>query len=95
MSYRKVGVFFGHVTTLERLNALTDGVYAIAITLLVLDLKVPETAGLTERGLLSDLLNQIPNFLAYVISFYMIAFLWMRNFWILKQLQKCDETTFW
>jgi uncharacterized membrane protein len=88
-------IFFGHTSTLERLNALTDGVYAIVITLLVLDLKIPETPGLTENQLLSDLKEQIPNFIAYVLSFYMVALLWMRNFWILKHLKKCRETTFW
>ena len=91
----KMGVFFGHLTTLERLNALTDGVYAIVLTLLILDLKMPEAPGLTDRQLLSDLQEQIPNFIAYVLSFYMVAFLWMRNFWILKHLKKCDEKTFW
>ncbi|MFZ1748060.1 MAG: TMEM175 family protein [Nitrospirales bacterium] len=89
------GVFLGHLTSLERLNALTDGVYAIVITLLVLDLKVPETPGLTTGQLLIDLQEQIPNFAAWILSFYMAAFLWMRNFWILKHLQKCDEKTFW
>ncbi len=89
------GIFLGHLTTLERLNGLTDGVYAIVITLLMLDLKVPETPGLTTGQLLSDLQEQIPNFAAWILSFYMAAFLWMRNFWILKHLQKCDEKTFW
>jgi uncharacterized membrane protein len=95
MSYRNLGVFFGHTATLERLNALTDGVYAIAITLLVLDLKTPDTPGLTNVQLLTDLQKQIPNFIAYAISFYMVAFLWMRNYWILKHLHKCAEKTFW
>lgn len=90
-----MGVFFGQLTTLERLSALTDGVYAIVLTLLILDLKMPETPGLTEGQLLSDLQKQIPNFVAYVLSFYMVAFLWMRNFWILKHLKQCDEKTFW
>jgi len=90
-----IRVFFGQTTTLERLNALTDGVYAIVITLLILDLQMPESGGLTEGQLLSDLLQQIPNFVAYVLSFYMVAFLWMRNYWILKHLKICDEKTFW
>lgn len=94
MSYRNVGVFSGHTSTLERLNALTDGVYAIVITLLVLDLKDPDTLGLNETQLLIDLQNHIPNFIAYAISFYMVAFLWMRNFWILRHLKKCAEKDF-
>ena len=70
-----IRVFFGQTTTLERLNALTDGVYAIVITLLILDLQMPESGGLTEGQLLSDLLQQIPNFVAYVLSF-----IWWRFF---------------
>ena len=88
-------IFFGQTTTLERLNALTDGVYAIVITLLILDLKMPETSGLSEKQLLSDLQQQIPNFIAYILSFYMVALLWMRNFWVLKHLNRCGEMTFW
>jgi len=95
MKKLKIGVLFGQLTTLERLSALTDGVYAIVLTLLILDLKMPETPGLTDRQILVDLQEQIPNFVAYVLSFYMVAFLWMRNFWILKHLKKCDEKTFW
>lgn len=95
MSYRNVGVFFGQTAPLKRLGALTDGVYAIVLTLLVLDLKVPETPGLTEAQLLADLWNQTPNFIAYLVSFFMVAFSWMRNFWIFKHLKQCNEKMFW
>lgn len=81
--------------TLERLKALTDGVYAIVITLLVLDLKAPETPGLIDRQLLADLHEQIPNFMAYLISFFVAGLLWMKNHWILKPLEGCDYKTFW
>jgi len=90
-----VGKYFGQTNTLARLSALTDGVYAIVITLLVLDLHAPETPGLTEGRLLDDLQEQIPNFIAYLISFFVAACLWMNNHWILKPLEKCDYKTFW
>jgi uncharacterized membrane protein len=86
---------FSQTNTLWRLSALTDGVYAIVITLLVLDLHAPETPGLTEEQLLADLQEQIPNFIAYLISFFVVAYLWMSNHWILKPLEKCDYKTFW
>ena len=89
------GVFFGEITTTERLCALTDGVYAIVITLMVLDLKIPETSGLSEILLVTELVEQEPNFLAYFVSFGMVAFLWMRNHWIFNYLKECDEMTFW
>ena len=95
MRYFREGMFFGQRTTLDRLYALTDGLYAIVITLLVLDLKVPEIPELTEAQLIDDLVRQIPNFTAYIISFYAAVLLWMRNHWILEPLKACNETTFW
>lgn len=75
----------------ERICAITDGVYAIAITLLVLDLKTPETSGLGEGQLLHDLINQIPNFKTYIISFCVIAWFWFRHHEIFKALNRCNN----
>jgi len=75
----------------ERLVALTDGVYAIALTLLVLDLKVPEVAGITNRELRSDLLLQAPNFVAYAVAFLVIAFFWVNHLRIFRSVTMCDE----
>ena len=66
----KKDIFKGQTSTLERLFALTDGVYAVVVTLLVLDLKIPEVANVTKAEFIADLLEQIPNFLAYFISFF-------------------------
>ena len=75
----------------ERLLALTDGVYAIAITLLVLNLKVPELPGITNPLLKADLLRQLPNFVAYAIAFLVIAFFWLNHNRIFRSVTKCDE----
>jgi uncharacterized membrane protein len=58
----------------ERLNFLTDGVYAIAITLLVLELKVPEHLRADE--LLPTLLAEAPKFITYLIAFSACAIGW-------------------
>lgn len=86
---------FDQTFTTKRLIALTDGVYAIVITLLVLDLHVPETQQLNETSLVTDLQGQIPNFFAYLISFFMVAFLWIRHHWTLTPIEKCNFKTFW
>jgi uncharacterized membrane protein len=86
---------FDQTFTTKRLLALTDGVYAIVITLLVLDLHVPETQQLEETSLVTDLQGQIPNFFAYLISFFVVAFLWMRHHWTLTPIEKCNFKTFW
>jgi uncharacterized membrane protein len=59
-----------------RLEAFSDGVFAIAITLLVLDITVP--AGSTD-DLLAAVANQWPSYLAYVISFATIGVAWLEH----------------
>jgi len=58
----------------ERLSVLTDGVYAIAITLLVLDVKVPEHLSPGQVPL--ALLDNIPKFVTYLIGFTACAIGW-------------------
>jgi TMEM175 potassium channel family protein len=70
-------------------------VYAIVITLLVLDLHAPEKLGLTEASLLIDFQEQAPNFIAYLISFFVLSFLWVRHHWTLSPIEKCDFKTLW
>lgn len=62
----------------DRLNFLTDGVYAIALTLLVLELKVPEH--LRPEQLLPALIANGPKFAAYLIGFSAVAIGWTFNF---------------
>ena len=95
MSNLKRGVFLGEIATTKRLCALTDGVYAIIIALLVLELKDTETQRLSEEHLVSDILGHVPSFLSYFASFGIVAFLWMKNHWIFKYLKESDELTFW
>jgi uncharacterized membrane protein len=71
--------FIGNLDT-ERLNYLTDGVYAIALTLLVLELKVPEH--LRPGELLPALLANGPKFAAYLIGFSAVAIGWTFNYLI-------------
>lgn len=89
------GLFWGQTSSLERLLALTDGIYAIVLTLLVLDLKILEAPVVSNAELMADLVHQIPNFIAYLISFLVIVIFWMRNHWILKPLTTGNETVFW
>jgi uncharacterized membrane protein len=63
---------------LERLLFLSDGVYAIALTLLAVELVLPESAADLHGGaLLDSLLESWPRVLAFLISFTVIA-----NFWV-------------
>jgi uncharacterized membrane protein len=83
-------LFLKHTHTHDRLCAVSDGVYAFALTLLVLDLKVPEVAGITNPQLTTDLLQQIPNFIAYAIGFSVVAFFWMNHHRIFQSVTSCN-----
>lgn len=58
-----------------RLDAFADGVFAIVITLLVLDLSIPAV----QENLVTSLVRQWPVFLAYVISFAFVGSVWISH----------------
>jgi len=87
---RALHLFLKHTHTHDRLCAVSDGVYAFALTLLVLDLKVPEVAGTTNSRLTTDLFEQLPNFFAYIIGFSVVAFFWMNHHRIFQSVTSCD-----
>jgi uncharacterized membrane protein len=60
-----------------RLEAFSDGVFAVAVTLLVLDLRVPSVNG--DRALLTALRHDWPSYFAYFTSFYMILIMWLNH----------------
>jgi TMEM175 potassium channel family protein len=83
----------------ERLLALSDGVVAIAITLLVLQLNVPEPAKLTDPTSASELATQLGEdanqLISYVISFYVIAQFWLVHHRVFRQITKQREGLAW
>jgi uncharacterized membrane protein len=71
-----------------RLEAFSDGVFAIAITLLVLEIKVPPAN--TALGV--ALLQLWPSYLAYVVSFLVIGAIWINHHAMFKHIVRVDET---
>lgn len=76
-----------HKFDTDRLAAFSDGVFAIAITLLVLELDLPTG---TESSVGKLILADTPKLLAWVISFLAIGALWLHHHYILSQLQSVD-----
>lgn len=72
-----------------RVEALSDGIFAIAITLLVLDLAVPANA---SNDLLRALLDEWPAYLAYVVSFATIGAIWIGHTIVTEYLDRADAT---
>jgi uncharacterized membrane protein len=73
----------------SRLEAFSDGVFAIAITLLVLDIHVPEPGG---GSLGHELLAQWPSYAAYVISFLTIGIIWINHHAAFSRLRAVDHS---
>lgn len=72
----------------ERLGALSDGVVAIALTLLVLELKVPDVV--EAEGVLAHLIEQLPHFIGWAISFVFISVIWHEQHLVFANLRGCD-----
>jgi uncharacterized membrane protein len=85
---------------IDRLLALTDGVVAIALTLLVLQLQVPVTAVLTKhpdsaRALWHALNPDVSEMTSYLVSFLVIAQFWMVHHRILRGMKGHSEGLAW
>src|SRR5947209_10920991 len=74
----------------NRLEAFSDGVIAVAVTLLVLDIKVPPEHG--PQHLAHALLNNWPHYAAYVISFLTIGIIWINHHAMISRLERADHS---
>jgi uncharacterized membrane protein len=73
----------------NRLEAFSDGVLAVAITLLVLNIRVPDPA--STENLLHALLSQWPAYVAYVTSFITIGIIWINHHVMISRLRQADH----
>jgi uncharacterized membrane protein len=76
-----------------RILALSDGVFAIAITLLILEIAVPATT--SDAGLPKALLGLWPRYLAYVVSFVVIARFWVIHRLAFRLIGRDDAVLVW
>jgi uncharacterized membrane protein len=72
-----------------RLEAFSDGVLAIIITIMVLELKVPHGEELT------DLLPLVPVFISYILSFIYIGIYWNNHHHLFQAVQKVNGAVLW
>lgn len=73
----------------SRLEAFSDGVIAIAITLLALEIKVPGEQS-ADKGLWTALINQWPTYLALVTTFVMILIMWINHHRMFSHIHRID-----
>jgi uncharacterized membrane protein len=72
-----------------RIEAFSDGVFAIAITLLILEIKIPATG---SGNLSLQLLRQWPSYFAFVFSFAFIGIMWINHHRLFTHIKRSDNT---
>ena len=75
--------------TPERLNAFSDAVFAVLITVLVLDLRPP------EAPTFDALLKLWPNWLSYAVSYLFIAIVWVNHHYLLRFAEETTSRLLW
>lgn len=81
---------------LARLAALSDGVFAVAMTLLVLDLRAPATEAIhSEHDLLAALAALAPRLVTYMMSFLTLGIFWLGQQTQLDRLARSDRDLAW
>ncbi len=81
---------------LNRLEAFSDGVFAIIVTLLVLDLKIPSlTDPQSSRELADRLLELLPKLLSWAISFIIVCKFWLNHHHIVGLARHADYGMIW
>jgi uncharacterized membrane protein len=76
----------------NRLEAFSDGVFAIVVTLLVLEIHVPEV---TLQNLPEALIHILPRVLSYVMSFAVISLYWLSHHYYFDRIKKVNGTFVW
>lgn len=80
----------------NRVEAFSDGIFAIIITLLVLEIKVPHIEDHNSPGsLLTALIKLLPKFMGWIISFFTVAVIWVNHHKLFKQFRYLDHGIFW
>jgi uncharacterized membrane protein len=76
-----------------RFEAFSDGVFAFAITLLVLGFVLPEMRNASNHDLTNALLRLWPNLLAYALSFGVIGIMWQNHHALFRLVERVDRMT--
>lgn len=78
-----------------RLEQLADGIFAIVMTILVFEIRVPELSGyVSEETIVNSLINMAPAFLSYLLSFSLLFTYWRSHHFITSVLAKNIDTKF-
>ncbi|KAM3095809.1 TMEM175 family protein [Phormidesmis sp. 146-12] len=77
--------------SLSRFEAFSDGVFAIAMTLLVIEIKVPNLSQTTSSEAITEMLHVGSHLLSYVTSFLVIGVIWLNHHALFHLLKRIDR----
>lgn len=77
----------------SRIEAFSDGVIAIILTIMVFDLKLHEIP--TDKTVWNELTLLVPKFVSYAISFLMLAIMWVNHHQLFHQIKYTDRKLLW
>lgn len=83
------------VESTARLEAFSDGVFSIIITLLILEIHVPALHEPTGSELIAAFIPLIPHFVSYAVSFFTIAIFWVNHHHFFANIKKMDWKLMW
>jgi uncharacterized membrane protein len=76
---------------LERMILFSDAVFAIVITLMAIEIKIPENVKLSDATLFGEMLHLLPKILAYIVSFGFIGTIWYQHLKMFSLLKDYDK----
>ncbi len=76
----------------NRLEAFSDGVFAVAITLLVLGISVPDPRAQPHHSLIYELGQRWPEYAAYAVSFITIGIIWINHHAMISRLARAEHS---
>jgi TMEM175 potassium channel family protein len=80
----------------HRIESLTDGIFAVAMTLLVIDLKIPESGSIhTGADVAAAVVKLTPAFISWIISFFVLAIFWFSNHRLFHFIRVVDSRLAW
>jgi uncharacterized membrane protein len=80
---------------LNRIESFSDGVIAIIITLMILEIKIPVIDGSATSNIWDKLYPMLQPVIAYLLSFVMVGVLWVNHHQFLRQLKHADRKLLW
>lgn len=83
------------IASTARIEAFSDGVFAVVITLLILEVHVPTLSDLSGQAVLAALLGLVPKLISFGVSFFTIAVIWVNHHHFFEPITHSDWKLLW